>query len=125
MLDKVISELKKNRNVFGIYQFGSYGTQKYNPALSDIDICVFTKNIDRATLLEMSSFGTDKLDISVFDTLPTYLKPEVFKGKPLWIKDRFLIARKFAVSFRESQDFKKYQQEYWKTLKKRIAHEKS
>lgn len=121
MFDKIISQLKKNRQVIAIYQFGSFGTTKYNPKLSDIDICVFTKSNDKNTILDIASFGSDKLDISIFDQLPIYLKPEVFKGKPLLVKDKWLVANKFAISFREYQDFRKYQQKYWNELKKRVT----
>ena len=114
-----LNELKKKKNVVAAYMFGSHGTPRQNP-LSDVDICVFTKDTNKKTVLDIYSYGSDKIDISVFDNLPLYIKPEVFKGKPLFIKDKFFIAERFAKSFREYQDFKKYQDVYWKNLKKRI-----
>ena len=118
-MNKIVEELKKDHSVIAAYLFGSHQTKKQTP-LSDIDICLFTKNSDRKTILNLASYGTDKIDISIFDSLPIYVKPEIFKGKPLFIKDKQFIASKFAVSFREYQDFKRYQQKYWKELKKKI-----
>ncbi|MBU0457742.1 MAG: nucleotidyltransferase domain-containing protein [Nanoarchaeota archaeon] len=123
-MDKYIQELKRNKNVVAAYLFGSHGTHKQTP-LSDVDVCVFTKDINKDIILELSSFGSEKIDLSIFDELPTYIKPEVFKGKPFFIKDKMFIAKKFAVSFRQYQDFKKYQQSYWKALKRKIKNEKN
>ncbi|MEK6938001.1 MAG: nucleotidyltransferase domain-containing protein [Nanoarchaeota archaeon] len=115
-------QLKKDKKVMAIYQFGSYGTKKYNPYLSDVDICIFTADTSPNSILKLHSFGSEKVDISLFDHLPIYLKPEVFKGKPLFIRDSSFISRKFAIAFREYQDFKKYNEKYWKELKKRGAN---
>ncbi|MBU1111862.1 MAG: nucleotidyltransferase domain-containing protein [archaeon] len=121
MVDKkLIKELEKNKNVVAAYLFGSHMTKKENP-LSDIDLCVFTKDLDKDTILELYSYGGNKIDISIFDKLPTYIKPSVFKGKALFVKDKHFIAKKFVTSFRQSQDFKKYQERYWKSLKKKVA----
>lgn len=114
-----ITELKKKKNVVAAYLFGSHGTSRQN-LLSDVDICVFTKDTNKKTVLDIYSYGSDKIDISIFDNLPVYIKPEVFKGKPLFVKDTFFVAEKFAKAFRQYQDFKKYQETYWNALKKRI-----
>lgn len=50
------------------YIFGSHGTSKQTP-LSDIDLCLFTTDTDKETILELSSFGSDELDVSLFDNL--------------------------------------------------------
>ena len=120
MLNKLIADLKKNRGFVAAYLFGSYGTGRETP-LSDIDICVFTKDVNHKTILNAYSYAGQKIDISVFDTLPLHLKPEVFKGKPLFVKDKYFIANKFAKSFREDQDFKKYPQLYFSKLKQKLA----
>ena len=112
-MKKIIAQLKKEPSVIAAYQFGSHQTKKQTP-LSDIDICLFTKDIDDKTILNLASFGTEKIDLSIFNNLPIYVKPEVFKGKPLFVKDKFFVANKFAISFRKYQDFKKY----WSILKK-------
>lgn len=120
---KLIQQLKNNKNIVAAYLFGSYGTKKQTP-LSDIDLCLFTKKTDKKTILDLYSYGSEKMDISIFDNLPIYIKPEVFRGKPLFVKDKKLVAEKFAFSFRQYQDFKKYEQKYWNSLKERFSHEK-
>ena len=118
---QLINELKKNKNVIAAFQFGSHGTSRQTP-FSDIDICLFTKDTTKKTILELSSYGTDLIDISLFDTLPMYIKPEVFKGKPLFVKDKFLIAEKFAKAQRAYIDSKKYEEAHWKALRKRLIN---
>ena len=121
ILNKTIGELKKHPRVTAAYQFGSHQTKRQNP-LSDIDICLFVKDLDNQTLLDLYSYGTEKIDISIFDNLPIYIKPEVFKGKQLFVKDKFYVANKFAISYRKYQDFKRFQKAYWKTMKKRLKN---
>ena len=116
-MKKIIAQLKKNPNVIAAYQFGSHQTKKQSP-LSDIDICLFVKDYNKKTLLNVASYGTNKIDLSIFNQLPIYVQPEVFKGKPLFVKDKLFVAEKFAISFRKYQDFKKYQKKYWSILKK-------
>lgn len=118
ILSKLINTLKRDRNIIALYLFGSHSTSRETP-LSDIDLCVFTKEITSSSILKIKSFGSEKIDISLFDTLPIYLKPEVFKGKPLFIKDKYFVAEKFAKSFRGYQDFKKYEARFWEATKKK------
>ena len=77
----IIKELQRKKEVIAAYQFGSHQTSKQTP-LSDIDICLFIKEMDNQTILDLSSYGSEKIDISLFDNLPIYIKPEVFRGKP-------------------------------------------
>lgn len=118
-MKKLIAELKKNKNIIAAFQFGSHQTAHQTP-LSDIDICLFTTDTTKKTILELSSYGSDIIDISLFDNLPQYIKPEVFKGKELFVKDKFLIAEKFAKAQRAYLDSKKYEEAHWKTLRKRL-----
>mgnify|MGYP001607062078 CR=1 FL=1 len=117
-LPKLINQLKRKKNIIAIYLFGSHGTSRETP-LSDIDLCVFTKTTEKEVLLDVKSYGSDKIDISLFDTLPIYLKPEVFKGKPLFVRDKYFVAEKSAKAFREYQDYKKYEMRFWEMAKKK------
>jgi len=56
---------------------------------------------------EVYGFGSDNLDISVFDDLPVYIKFRVLReGKPLLVKDiEFLNRTKFK-TLQEYLDFK-------------------
>ncbi|MBS3168850.1 nucleotidyltransferase domain-containing protein [Candidatus Woesearchaeota archaeon] len=117
-VDRLVNQLKRDKSVLAVYLFGSHGTRRETP-LSDVDICVFTKTTTKSDILNIKSFGSDKFDISLFDTLPIYLKSEVFKGKPLFVRDRYFIAEKFAQSFRQYQDFKKYERGFWDAARKK------
>ncbi|MFH1276192.1 MAG: nucleotidyltransferase domain-containing protein [Candidatus Woesearchaeota archaeon] len=119
MLKELVKQLKNDPNIIGAYLFGSHGTEKETP-LSDIDICLFTKTFDKKSILNFYSYGTEKIDISIFNLLPVYIKPEVFKGKPLFIKNNNFINKQFASSFREFQDFKPFYDRYIKRLKRRF-----
>ena len=68
MLKKLVNELKRDKNVMAVYLFGSHGTSKQTP-LSDVDICVFTKQFSPKDILHIASFGSDILDVSVFDSV--------------------------------------------------------
>ncbi len=118
-LARLVSQLKRNKNIVAIYLFGSHGTSRETP-LSDIDLCVFTKTTSKDLLLNIKSYGSDKIDVSLFDLLPIYLKPEVFKGKPLFVRDKFFVAEKYAKAFREYQDYKKYETRFWQMTKKKV-----
>lgn len=115
---KIVNQLKQNKNVVAVYLFGSHGTPQQMP-LSDIDLCVFTKKMTMDELLKIKSFGSEKVDISLFVHLPIYLKPEVLKGKPLFVRDKYFVAEKLAKAFREYQDFKKYEPRFWEMTKKK------
>ena len=118
-VSKLVSQLKRDKNVIAIYLFGSHGTARETP-LSDIDICVFMKVTTTGNILKIKSYGSEIIDISLFDTLPIYLKPEVFKGKPLFIRDKYFVAEKFAQCFRQYQDYKKYEIKFWEMAKKKV-----
>ncbi len=120
MIDEILKDAKKDKTIIAAYLFGSHGTKRETP-LSDIDICFFTKDIAKKTILNAFSFGGQKIDISVFDLLPPHVKVEVFKGKPLFVKNKYFVAEKFAKSFREHQDFRKYRESYLKAVKRRLA----
>ncbi len=122
-LGKTVRELKQRKEVVAAYLFGSHGTPRQNP-LSDIDLCLFTKKISPKTLLELYSYGGKKLDLSLFDSLPPAAQMEVFKGRPLFIKDKYFVAEKFAKSYRQYQDFRKYQEAYWTQLKEKTKTKK-
>lgn len=89
-IGKVAREISKIKNVKAVYLFGSYAKNKHG-ALSDIDLCVIG-NLDNREKLEVAGYGSDNLDISLFDELPIYIKFRVLKeGRPLIVKDkRFL-----------------------------------
>lgn len=90
---KLVSELKKYPKVLAIILFGSYAKKQVKP-LSDIDIAVIIKGMDKKTETEVASYSSDKLDIVPFHRLPLYIQFEVLKhGKVLFVRDEKHLSR--------------------------------
>lgn len=87
---KIVEKLKESPFTLGIILFGSY-LRKATP-ISDIDICVIDDvNFPREERLKVFELSTDKIDISLFSLLPLYIKFEVLKGEPIWLRDKGLL----------------------------------
>jgi len=104
-IPKIVKEIGEIKGIKAVYLFGSYASGKFGP-LSDIDLCVIGKFSEKEKT-EVYGFGSDNLDISVFDDLPVYIKFRVLReGKPLLVKDiEFLNRTKFK-TLQEYLDFK-------------------
>lgn len=107
LIKKVVKELKKIKEVKGLYLFGSYakGTEK---PISDIDICVITeKNVSRNKREEITSYSGRKVQISLFWDLPVAIRHKVLKeGKLLFERDELLLHRITVNTWKEYMDFK-------------------
>ncbi|PIN74241.1 hypothetical protein COV20_01340 [Candidatus Woesearchaeota archaeon CG10_big_fil_rev_8_21_14_0_10_45_16] len=114
-LKSLLGKLQKENTVLAVYLFGSHGTEKETP-LSDIDLCLFTAPLSNKEYLNLMSYGTDKIDISIFDKLPYNIKVEVFKGKPLYVKDKDFVIRQYAISLRQYYDSHKYYTKYFEAV---------
>ena len=89
IVDDVKSEIVKDKRVKGIYLFGSSvdGTRRIN---SDIDIAVeFDKITNKESVLFRKEMIVDqKVQISVYNTLPKKIKEEIEnKGRIIWKKE--------------------------------------
>jgi predicted nucleotidyltransferase len=87
-LEKIANELKKEKFVEAIILFGSFAKGKATP-ISDIDVCVidnqkFPKKVRRKAY----AYSSEKVNISLFSELPLYIKHEVLKGKPMFIRHK-------------------------------------
>lgn len=88
-INNLILELKKDSNVLAVYLFGSYATGKHK-VYSDIDVCIFLKDYSKS--INYYGYGSNLVDISVFEKLPLPVKYKVFKeGKALYIENKELI----------------------------------
>lgn len=86
-IKELISELKKYPKVMVIILFGSYAKKQVKP-LSDVDIAVIIKDMDKKTETEVATYSSDKLEVVPFHRLPLYIQFEVLKyGKVLFVKD--------------------------------------
>lgn len=94
LIQKVVSELKKEKSVKAIYLFGSQAKGKTKP-YSDIDFCVLTKHsVSNNAKEEILSNSSEKIDISLFWDLPLTLQYRVLKeGKLLLNRDELLLHR--------------------------------
>src|SRR3989344_3772894 len=86
-IQRMAGMISKDRNVKGIYLFGSQVSGKTREG-SDIDMCIITK--DEQEDIEYPIFPG--LEISFFHLLPLSLKYRIFnEGIPLVVKDVRLI----------------------------------
>jgi predicted nucleotidyltransferase len=105
-LKKIVKELKKIKAVKCIYLFGSYATGKQLP-FSDIDICVIGDKISEKWKSKILALSSKKIQISIFDELPIYIKFRVFKeGRILFNKDEEFLHRTIFSTVKEYLDFK-------------------
>jgi predicted nucleotidyltransferase len=104
-LKKTVEELKKIKAVKAIYLFGSYAAGKQLP-FSDIDVCIIGDKISKKERSEIFSSGSKKIQISIFDELPIYIKFRVLKeGKLLFNKDEEFLHRITFSTVKEYLDF--------------------
>lgn len=105
--EKIVNELRKIDEVKAIYLFGSHATGKATP-ISDIDICAITdKNISRGKKADITSYSSNKIDVSVFWDLPIMIRHKVLKeGKLLFEKDKEFLHNITIATLREYLDFK-------------------
>lgn len=87
-IEKIVKELTREKFTKGIVLFGSCARGKATP-ISDIDICVIDDDkFSKQTRMKAYGYASDKINISLFSDLPLYIKYEIFKGKPLFIKNK-------------------------------------
>jgi predicted nucleotidyltransferase len=101
----IIKEVKKNKKVLAVYQFGSSITGKAN-SLSDIDICIIG-NLSENDKSRIFSHCTEKIDLSFFSELPIWIKARIFsEGKPLFISNEKKIKEIKFITLMNYLDFK-------------------
>ena len=90
-LKELLGELKKNKKINVIVQFGSSVTKKEKP-LSDIDLAIITSSEDKKIDIEIFSQTSERIDIVNFNKLPLYIQFEVFKhGKILFVRSKKIL----------------------------------
>lgn len=112
-LPKIVQELRKIKEVEGIYLFGSAAKGRASP-LSDIDICVVTGKITKKARAEILSLGSDTVDISLFHDLPVYIQFRIIKeGRPLYQKNPARLSHTFALALSRYQEFRPTLRRYY------------
>lgn len=109
-IKKVVAQLKKNKAVESIIQFGSSLEKKdYN----DIDLCVFTtRPLKLREQLTMIQDIPEKFDINFYETLPTHIKKEALKGKILFTKNYYHLLKQIQYIDLEYPRYKNFLKEY-------------
>lgn len=109
---KVLKRLKELPNFESLQFVYLYGSQAYGKVSerSDIDICLFY-NIDDSEklhhlLYKISGSFPDKYDLHFFQFLPLHIRNEVFKGEPIFIKDKELVHDLARSNYKEFKEFK-------------------
>lgn len=106
IVETILNKLKRIRRVRAVYMFGSYATGRQLP-FSDIDICVIGEALGRRERSEICALSSEKIQISIFDELPIYIKFKVFKeGVLLFQRDKTFLHRIIFSTVREYLDFR-------------------
>lgn len=101
----VIDELHTKKNVLALILFGSVARDQ-SRQFSDIDLCVVTRtDIAESDRVDILSYGSGKIDVSLFHNLPLTIRFRVLKeGKILFCKDDLYLHRITVTTVREYLD---------------------
>jgi hypothetical protein len=101
----VIDELASHDNVIAIILFGSVARGQARK-ISDIDLCVITgKNVPEYSEMDLLSYGSERIDVSLFHRLPITIKFRVIReGKVLACRDILALHAIMADTTREYLD---------------------
>lgn len=104
-LATVLDELHMKDAVIAIILFGSVARDQARP-ISDIDICIITtREIPETEESDLLSYGSEKIDVSLFWDLPPTIRFRVIKeGKTLFCRDSLTLHRIKVDTVREYLD---------------------
>lgn len=120
ILDKLVSEAKKDRNILAVAVFGSFARrEKY----SDIDVCLVLKKkleqleLSKIKLKYLTNFPS--LDIQIFQQLPLYIRIRILKeGRMIFCRD---MDKLYDMAFHTIREFEDYKYIY-KTYLEGVLH---
>ncbi len=113
----ILKKAKKDKDVLAVALFGSSVQNK--EYYRDIDICIILKqkflNLDMAKKhIAYAGIVSDKVDVSIFQQLPVYIRMRVLKeGKFLIIKDQ---SKMYKLAFQTIREFNFYEKIYRRYL---------
>ena len=101
----VLEELRTKDSIIAIILFGSVARGQARP-ISDIDLCIITKrDIPETEESDLLSYGSEKIDVSLFRDLPPTIRFRVIKeGKTLFCRDPLALHRIKVDTVREYLD---------------------
>ena len=110
LIEKFLEEIKKSElfsKIEFIVLFGSY-LSDYHLDDSDVDICLYIKDNEKnlsKICLNLSKEFPDKLDLQIYQLLPTYIQVEVLKGRFLYIRNENRVYEIAYETIEEYEDF--------------------
>jgi predicted nucleotidyltransferase len=105
----IVEELQAHDAVLGLILFGSVARDCARP-FSDIDLCIVTKQkIPDTVRMDLLSYGSDRIDVSIFSDLPLQIQFRVIKeGRIIFCKDSLALHRIKAATLRNYLDFEPF-----------------
>jgi hypothetical protein len=105
----IVEELRAHDAVLACILFGSVAKDCARP-FSDIDLCIVTKEkIPDAVRMDLLSYGSRTIDVSIFSDLPVQIRFRVLReGRILFCKDPLTLHRLTAATVREYLDFEPF-----------------
>ncbi len=100
-----LEELHSRENIIAVILFGSVARGTSGP-LSDIDLCIVTsQNIIEPEKRELQSYGSRRIDMSIFYDLPLTIRFRVLReGKLLYCRDSLALHRIIVSTVRQYLD---------------------
>lgn len=114
-IKKIIEKAKKDKEVLAVLLFGS---ATRNQHYRDIDLCLilgkkYTKNRMSEKHIIYAGIAPEKVDISIFQQLPLYIRIRVLKeGKILFCKNEDLLYEFAFQTMKAFGDYKKLYEMY-------------
>ncbi len=106
-LKQIAEKAKKDKEILAVIVFGSFARGE---KFEDIDVClVLDKKYDSLKMSRKAlQFSVlDKLDVHVFQQLPLYIRPRIFKeGKLIFCRNYDSLHDIAIQTMREFEDFK-------------------
>jgi Predicted nucleotidyltransferases len=101
----VIGELRNQENIIAVILFGSVARGNAG-TLSDIDLCIVTsREISESEKHDLLSYGSRKIDVSLFYDLPLTIRFRVLReGKLLFCRDSLTFHRIVTKTVRQYLD---------------------
>ena len=106
---KTMEQLDGYDHVQFVILFGSAGENRMTGE-SDIDLCLYYDG-DPAEALQfrhaiLSALPGIRYDIKIFQALPLYVRVEVLKGTPVFVRDQVFLYEKAVETLRDFDNFK-------------------
>jgi len=102
--DPLLNELASRDEVIAIILFGSVA-RGHAREISDIDICIITRQVPEPVKMDLLSYGSEEIDVSLFYDLPITIRFQILReGKILSCRETLALHAIMADTVREYPD---------------------